>query len=381
MQVMSASVFNVCVGSSRLVSRMLCLSTVIAFYSRSSAAFSPSLASVCRPYVTVLSKHLRKDGLTPVYGHSAVTNIEHIVPQSIILRHLKSDVGSALQDTFNLFRAPVHLNCMRSNYRFCNETHIPGLRIDKRDIWHPAGGGMMVNHKRGLVIPRLQDRGLIARAVLHMKERWNCPVESVIVGGEAVAMGWHRQFPISDDERRHLRLAMRVENYCSSLLDHSPGFQQVFKMSECVQKNVFQNQTKSCKKLEFHGLSGSWNNETVKGGGGGNFSGTGRESHAACPSSSGGARSSIRHYSPLPSRDRVAGKSFRERRLQRSARLTEEEGEERRTSQDPGLRDQLKSMTLSTVQLSAVSQRRFLCTLMPLSLASRGGPNASQGLE
>ena len=113
----------------------------------------------CMKYCLSSNYILKNNILLPtLYNDKCCSmSIEHIYPKCFLhQRHAN--------DFHNTFRASKSINNLRSNYMFSDEKNI---------IWEHINNGNYISHKHKLFNPRDSDKGIIARAILYMKYKYN----------------------------------------------------------------------------------------------------------------------------------------------------------------------------------------------------------------
>lgn len=179
--------------------------------------------------------------LPPIYGPLKNANdasFEHVVPRSIISHSTKN--RTALHDIHNIYSASLGLNLQRSNMPFTQQRprHLSPARDGKGRLVHPFlfGGSKSVGHGNFVLeYPRARDfmtekvlpdqvvhpmqfsvnpryRGIVARCVLYMHDKWGCDPNQVICGGREVAELWHRRNPVTAMEMLHNYIGFQLQN-------------------------------------------------------------------------------------------------------------------------------------------------------------------------
>lgn len=156
---------------------------------------------------------LRKSDQRPL------TNLEHIVPVSVIRKYTTRH--AALADLHNQYLSIASVNSARSNYRFniynvsdlirwCDSTS--PLSLQRIDEYH------YIDHQaRVMYIPQ-HEAGMIARAVLHMKKTWGIPTSATIVGGSRAAYKWNLAFPVHKHELIHNYIVYDIQRTFNSFI-------------------------------------------------------------------------------------------------------------------------------------------------------------------
>ena len=182
-----------------------------------------------------------------VYGNykKRKLNIEHVVPRTVILSTVANasieEQADACNDLFNMFLAVPSINRARRDYKFCSEPFCKDLKRrpaiiygklnskkrkfseNARDVWWSLGNGLFVNDRLSRFVPRAQDRGLIARSILHMCDKWGCDADLVIDGGRETADKWHRENLPDQDELTHVHHVSQFVPYPHSIFLFPPS--------------------------------------------------------------------------------------------------------------------------------------------------------------
>lgn len=165
--------------------------------------------------------------------------LEHVVPLSIIKRTVAPVRGKAMfrraaRDMHNLFACKQDINNIRSNYPFTGEMPVcHSLFADYRVISLLEGYAIHVGGCNFLICHNPEDislkkgsqqsasgicfavnekyRGLVARCILYMHDRWGCPPDQCIVGGLDQAKEWHEKYAVSDIERVHNYVVYKLQ--------------------------------------------------------------------------------------------------------------------------------------------------------------------------
>lgn len=160
--------------------------------------------------------------LEPIYTTGPVSNatLEHIVPCSVLTRGRLA--SAAARDLHNVFPTSAQLNSARSNFRFDEVAprSVSALVEPEALGLIPVGHGNYVDRRRRVFCPRPDSRGIVARAVLHMCQRWGCSADSVVRGGEDVLWRWHAEHPPRTAERLHNYMVLRCQNTTNSFVSN-----------------------------------------------------------------------------------------------------------------------------------------------------------------
>ena len=113
----------------------------------------------CMKYCLSSTNILKNNILLPtLYNDKCYPmSIEHIYPKCF-LNHRHTN------DFHNTFRASKNINNLRSNYMYSDVKNI---------TWDHINNGNYISHKHKLFKPRDIDKGVIARAILYMKYKYN----------------------------------------------------------------------------------------------------------------------------------------------------------------------------------------------------------------
>lgn len=102
---------------------------------------------------------LKNNILLPILYNDKCNHLsnEHIYPKCF-LHTIHTN------DFHNIFRASKSINNIRSNYMYSDIKNI---------TWEYINNGNYISHKHKLFKPRDEDKGIIARAILYMKYKYN----------------------------------------------------------------------------------------------------------------------------------------------------------------------------------------------------------------
>jgi endonuclease I len=139
----------------------------------------------------------------------ASSNLEHIVPRSILIRN---GLPEAVNDPHNIHISMGPVNQARSNFPFSFAQCLlreDDLSLLLRDSTH-VGFSNFVDRRKRVFYPRKDDCALIARTLLKMQDRWEVPLENVAVAslGELVYVA--SSSPPTIAEIRHWEISNEI---------------------------------------------------------------------------------------------------------------------------------------------------------------------------
>lgn len=135
-----------------------------------------------------------------LYSNTSLSNAnyEHIYPKSLLMKNMHDDMH-------NIFLADKNINSARSNYRF---THIrTGTNISNNFICH----------KKRLFHPRDNDKGIIARTLLYMSDRYN--LDSMI--DKKILLRWSYYYKPTQTEYIRNRIIYRLQGIENKYITNS----------------------------------------------------------------------------------------------------------------------------------------------------------------
>tara|TARA_Y100000389_G_scaffold50722_1_gene46427 strand:- start:11652 stop:12188 length:537 start_codon:yes stop_codon:yes gene_type:complete len=146
----------------------------------------------CNSFLTKI-KNVRK--MPILYGPSKKynINIEHIYPRSFLNK-------SNFNEIHNMFGCHAIKNSLRSNYKF-------GI------------GDYVIDHKDRIYVPRIEDRGVIARTILFMKFKYNYTINRVITE-EKLLYNWNKLYEPSIQEINHNNFGYEIQGYDNPFITH-----------------------------------------------------------------------------------------------------------------------------------------------------------------
>lgn len=145
-------------------------------------------------------------------------NVEHVFPMSWVGRHLKCGRRQQCRDTnarFNLIEADLHnLWPARADVNKARSSHPFALIEGERRAFE--GCDFEVDEGRRTVEPRPQVRGEIARTMLYMADEYAL---AIYPRQGSLLQAWHRDDPVSNEERRRNDLIERIQGNRNKYID------------------------------------------------------------------------------------------------------------------------------------------------------------------
>jgi endonuclease I len=121
-----------------------------------------------------------------LYGNTRHINLEHIYPKSFLNKTHHKEIH-------NIFASNGKMNSLRSNYKF-------GI------------GNYIVDHKKRIFVPRIEDRGIIARSLLFMNDIYSYTLKKVITE-EELLYEWNKLYEPTEKEIIHNIYGHQVQGY------------------------------------------------------------------------------------------------------------------------------------------------------------------------
>lgn len=142
-----------------------------------------------------------------------VYSLEHIYPSSYIDKLAKNDMH-------NIVKTSKNINNARSNYKYCDiieykydiktkEWYMEN-NIINMSKWIQLENDNYVNHKKKLFIPNNNSKGIISRAILYMKFKYNYSIEKII--NIDTLIKWYIDYPPSNNEIYHNNIIKELQN-------------------------------------------------------------------------------------------------------------------------------------------------------------------------
>lgn len=151
-------------------------------------------------------------------GKGRAINVEHVFPMSWVGRHLKCGRRQQCRDTnarFNLIEADLHnLWPARADVNKARSSHPFALIEGERRAFE--GCDFEVDEGRRTVEPRPQVRGEIARTMFYMADEYAL---AIYPRQGSLLQAWHRDDPVSNEERRRNDLIERIQGNRNKYID------------------------------------------------------------------------------------------------------------------------------------------------------------------
>ncbi len=150
-------------------------------------------------------RQARVNGI-PDADRGVAMNTEHTLPQSFLKRAGKN---AGVSDLAHLFPTDTKANNVRGSLPF---------GIVEQAQWEQNGSKMGLDaNGRRVFEPRDEQKGPTARAMFAASKRWNMKIPA---HEEAVLKAWHKQFPVTDDERARNERMAQVQGNRNDFVDH-----------------------------------------------------------------------------------------------------------------------------------------------------------------
>jgi endonuclease I len=160
--------------------------------------------------------------LAPIYVKDSVLYLtqpmtaEHVVTKST-LRRLQLP-PKAFNDLHNIYAVPKALNNKRSNYRFTTL-----ISVDDNECLKTIANENYVDHRHKTFCVSEEFSGVVARCALYMRDKWGCPVDYTIKGGDTTAFTWHESHPPTQSEILHNYIIWKLTNITNPYITRTPS--------------------------------------------------------------------------------------------------------------------------------------------------------------
>jgi len=115
-------------------------------------------------------------------------------------------------DMHNLFRCNKEINNHRSNYKFVDEESFYKYPHDFKQVYDNY-----ISHKHKLIIPEVESRGIIARAIMYMTYEYKYRYHKII--DNDLLINWCLSYPPTKEEIFHNNLAFKVQYTRNKFID------------------------------------------------------------------------------------------------------------------------------------------------------------------
>jgi endonuclease I len=128
-------------------------------------------------------------------------NLEHIYPKCYLKNENKLEFH-------NIFASNIYINKLRSNYKFASSKNYKLFN--------------KINHKNKIFIPSIRDRGIIARSLLFMINKYNYTSSNVIID-KKLLYKWNRKYKPSLQEKIHNFIGLQIQDYDNPFITNYPN--------------------------------------------------------------------------------------------------------------------------------------------------------------
>jgi len=135
---------------------------------------------------------LRKSPLLPILYSNVVLNttLEHIIPVSYMRNHIHA------RDIHNIYSTTDKMNQLRCNYEF---DYLPRSCMKYENN--------MICKKNKIIYPREEDRGIIARSILYMRDEYNY----TNYGNIKLYEVWNKKYKPTEKEILHNEIGYLIQ--------------------------------------------------------------------------------------------------------------------------------------------------------------------------
>lgn len=135
---------------------------------------------------------LRKSPLLPILYSNIILNttLEHIIPVSYMRNHIHA------RDIHNIYSTTNKMNQLRCNYEF---DYLSRSCINYENN--------MICKKNKIIYPREEDRGIIARSILYMRDEYNY----TNYGNIKLYEVWNKKYKPTEKEILHNEIGYLIQ--------------------------------------------------------------------------------------------------------------------------------------------------------------------------
>tara|TARA_B110001450_G_scaffold6682_1_gene6882 strand:- start:1636 stop:2316 length:681 start_codon:yes stop_codon:yes gene_type:complete len=134
--------------------------------------------------------------------YNNIYSIEHIYPISYLI------TNESKIDMHNLVKTTKDLNNARSNYKYTDFEEI-NFNINNKN-WIKLDNNNYVNHKKKMFIPNNESKGIIARSILYINDKYNLEINKVI--NYSILINWYIYYPPDKYEIYHNNYVKNIQN-------------------------------------------------------------------------------------------------------------------------------------------------------------------------